>query len=97
MVRMVEPGTDRSPAANDDASPAFEQGGHADGEGANDTEVEAMGFMDELASFDSVTVWGHDALPADDEPVIRGMQEWIGLAGAIHSYDLGESPWQKSQ
>jgi ribonuclease H2 subunit C len=44
-------------------------------------------LMEELATFDEVVVWGHDAVPADEEPAVRGLQEWIGLAEAMHSYD----------
>lgn len=40
--------------------------------------------MEEVASFDSITLWGHDALPDDgDDPYARGIEEWIAFATAV--------------
>lgn len=50
--------------------------GELDGE-----EVHAM---DEVASFDKVTIWGHDATPdRADDPFARGVDEWLAFAQAV--------------
>ncbi|CAZ81055.1 unnamed protein product [Tuber melanosporum] len=45
-----------------------------------------------LANFDDVVVWGHDIAPEEGgEYVVKGMNEWVGLASKIHSFgDEGE-------
>lgn len=49
----------------------------------------AQGKLDVQAEFDEVLVWGHEAAVGTDGAdggYVRGMEEWIGLAGAIHEY-----------
>ncbi|RPB04263.1 hypothetical protein L873DRAFT_1799759 [Choiromyces venosus 120613-1] len=37
-----------------------------------------------LANFDEVMVWGHDVAPEEGgEYVVKGMNEWIGLASKV--------------
>ncbi|KAK0744212.1 ribonuclease H2 non-catalytic subunit-domain-containing protein [Schizothecium vesticola] len=52
----------------------------------------AQGRLDVQAEFDEVVMWGHevavttDGGPAGDGGYVRGMEEWVALAGEIHSY-----------
>lgn len=40
--------------------------------------------MDEVATFDGFTVWGHEALPDQkDNPFVRGLAEWVKFADAV--------------
>ncbi|KAI5246167.1 ribonuclease H1 small subunit [Aureobasidium subglaciale] len=40
--------------------------------------------MQEIASFDKITVWGHEVQPDSQEDVyVRGVNEWVGLASAV--------------
>ncbi len=40
--------------------------------------------MDEIASFDSITIWGHEVLPdASENPYVRGIEEWMKFAKAV--------------
>lgn len=49
----------------------------------------AQGKLDVHAEFDEVLVWGHEVAAGTDGAdggYVRGMEEWISLAGAIHGY-----------
>jgi len=42
--------------------------------------------MEEMASFDHITLWDHDTLPdVKDNPYARGVEEWIEFASAVSS------------
>lgn len=43
--------------------------------------------VEHVASFESMTVWGHDQLPASDDSFAKGIEEWIAFAEAIHGKD----------
>lgn len=49
-----------------------------------DEPPEPVKVLDELSSFDEVVVWGHDQLPALDDPFVKGVEEWIAFAEALH-------------
>lgn len=43
-------------------------------------------IVDEEGTFDDLTVWGHEcSLDASRDMVVRGMEEWMGWAGAVCS------------
>jgi len=50
-----------------------------------DAEIpEEVKVMQEIASFDNITVWGHESLPSDTEDVyVKGVDEWVKLAQAV--------------
>ncbi|KAF2103385.1 ribonuclease H1 small subunit [Rhizodiscina lignyota] len=55
-----------------------------DDEGEEDTLVDVK-VVEDIGTFEHITVWGHDAVPGEEEdPYARGIKEWIGLAEAIH-------------
>lgn len=55
---------------------------HASEQGHFDTED--MMCMDEIATFDAINVWGHDAIPTEaEDPCSRGITEWIAFASAV--------------
>lgn len=39
--------------------------------------------VEQLASFDEVVVWGHEAVPASDDAYSKGLGEWISFAEAV--------------
>jgi Ribonuclease H2 non-catalytic subunit (Ylr154p-like) len=89
--------TDQAASNAMDASRAREQSKFRDHSATPDEldeyldPAEPNRLMEEVATFDEVVVWGHDAIPTDEEPAVRGLQEWIGLAEAMHSYDGSET------
>ncbi|KAH8808699.1 ribonuclease H2, subunit C [Xylogone sp. PMI_703] len=54
---------------------------------ADEPEEEIAGFMEQHASFDGVLVWGHEVGLSEEDTYIKGVEEWIGFAKKIHSYD----------
>ncbi|OJJ30653.1 hypothetical protein ASPWEDRAFT_32816 [Aspergillus wentii DTO 134E9] len=46
---------------------------------------EPVKILEQQASFDDFVVWGHEVAPAADDRFVKGVEEWIKLAEAIHS------------
>ncbi|KAK0921754.1 hypothetical protein LTR91_004513 [Friedmanniomyces endolithicus] len=47
-------------------------------------EVEEVKVMEQKAVFDEMVVWGHEVLPEDGDEYVKGVEEWIAFAEAIH-------------
>lgn len=45
---------------------------------------ENVKVVEQVSSFEELLVWGHDQMPAADDPFVKGVQEWISFAEAIH-------------
>lgn len=45
-------------------------------------EVETK-VMEQQGRFEEVVVWGHEAVPEDEDLYVKGMQEWVGFAEAV--------------
>lgn len=44
-------------------------------------------ILDQLATFDKITVYGHEVQPdAQEDVYVKGVNEWIGLAGAVSCF-----------
>ena len=53
----------------------------------HDEEPEVGGSLEARAEFDQFVIWGHEATAdASADPYVRGIEEWVGLAEQIHSY-----------
>lgn len=49
-----------------------------------DEPVEEVQIMQEVATFESLTVWGHDVAPAEvDDSYVKGIQEWMSFSHAV--------------
>jgi ribonuclease H2 subunit C len=61
-------------------------------EEVDDEETTETKVCSELASFDAITVWGHEQVPesASGDGVLRGIEEWVGWAGKINSWQEEE-------
>ncbi len=75
------------PVASDEAQTTFHKQSFED-EGEEDTleyepQPERVEVLKEEASFDAITVWGHDRLPAADDSFLKGIEEWIAFAEAV--------------
>ncbi|KAI4867967.1 ribonuclease H1 small subunit [Hypoxylon rubiginosum] len=54
-------------------------------------EQPEMGVMQGKATFDELMVWGHESLvDSNEDPYLRGVEEWISFAEQIHSYPSGK-------
>jgi ribonuclease H2 subunit C len=55
-----------------------------DGDDAEEVPVEVK-IAEQVGDFDEVVVWGHGGeVEADQDMFVRGMQEWVGFAEAMH-------------
>ena len=53
-------------------------------QGAEDEKPEEITILDEAATFESFTVWGHESLPDEkDNPFSKGVAEWVRFAEAV--------------
>jgi ribonuclease H2 subunit C len=39
--------------------------------------------VEQMASFDEVIVWGHEAMPTSDDAYSKGLGEWVSFADAV--------------
>lgn len=45
---------------------------------------EPIKIVEELSSFNEMVVWGHDQIPNSEDNFVKGIEEWISFAAAIH-------------
>ncbi|KAJ9639133.1 hypothetical protein H2204_004041 [Knufia peltigerae] len=45
---------------------------------------EPVKILEQVTTFDEVVVWGHDRVPDQDDAFVKGLEEWISFAEAIH-------------
>ncbi|KAL2002943.1 hypothetical protein VTN02DRAFT_5476 [Thermoascus thermophilus] len=46
---------------------------------------EPVKILEKQATFDEYVVWGHEVVPAADDPFVRGVEEWLKFAETLHS------------
>ncbi|KAJ5476178.1 Ribonuclease H2subunit C [Penicillium sp. IBT 31633x] len=59
-----------------------------DGDGVEDAEAEPeepVKILETQSTFDDFVVFGHEALPAADDMFVKGVEEWIQFADAMHT------------
>lgn len=44
---------------------------------------EPLKILETQATFDEFVVWGHEIVPAADDPFVKGVEEWIKFAEAV--------------
>jgi ribonuclease H2 subunit C len=40
--------------------------------------------VESTAQFNEIVVWGHDQIPDKDDAFVKGVEEWLAFANAIH-------------
>jgi ribonuclease H2 subunit C len=40
--------------------------------------------IESTAQFNEIVVWGHDQTPDKDDAFVKGVEEWLAFANAIH-------------
>lgn len=43
--------------------------------------------METKGRFDEIVVWGHEMVPDEEDVYVKGVEEWIGFAEAMHAQD----------
>ncbi|KAK0266087.1 hypothetical protein LTS09_000036 [Friedmanniomyces endolithicus] len=61
-----------------------EDGDGVEGGDEEEDGVEEVKVMEQKAVFDEIIVWGHEVLPEDGDEYVKGVEEWIAFAEAIH-------------
>lgn len=46
-------------------------------------EDEPVKILEEQASFDAVVLWGHESTPDENDPYVKGIEEWIAFAETV--------------
>ncbi|KAL8812700.1 MAG: hypothetical protein Q9223_000500 [Gallowayella weberi] len=46
--------------------------------------------LEEVTQFDELMVWGHEAIAESDDTFVKGVEEWVKFAGAMHAPGLDE-------
>ena len=49
---------------------------------------EPVKILEKQATFQDVMVWGHELMPAADDPFVKGVEEWVRFAEAVSSFFL---------
>lgn len=47
-------------------------------------EIEVK-IAEEVGEWDSIMVWGHEAVMDEEDPYVRGVEEWVGFSAAVSS------------
>ena len=45
---------------------------------------EPVKILEQSSTFEDIVVWGHDVVPTNEDPFVKGIEEWISFAEAIH-------------
>lgn len=70
--------------ATANAQTANPAGDDSDVEEIDPEATKSIKVLESMSTFDEVVVWGHDQAPAADDRFVKGFEEWIGFATAIH-------------
>lgn len=52
-------------------------------EGKNGEGAQTVGTLEEVAEFEEVIVWDHEAIRSGDDAFVKGMEEWIRFAEVV--------------
>ncbi|KAL4980843.1 ribonuclease H2 non-catalytic subunit-domain-containing protein [Aspergillus desertorum] len=53
--------------------------------GEEDENDEPIKVLEKQATFRDYMVWGHEVIPAADDPFIKGVEEWVKFAEVMHT------------
>lgn len=56
----------------------------ADDDESEEELPEPVKIIEKVSSFEEMTIWGHDHVPSAEDDFIKGVEEWIAFAEAIH-------------
>ncbi|KAL4927371.1 ribonuclease H2 subunit C [Aspergillus undulatus] len=53
--------------------------------GEESEKDEPVKILEKQATFGDYVVWGHEAVPAADDSFVKGVEEWVKFAEAMHT------------
>ncbi|KAL4874125.1 hypothetical protein BDV12DRAFT_159134 [Aspergillus spectabilis] len=69
-------------AAHTDREIPSTDNGSVSEEGERDEPVK---ILEKQATFGDYVVWGHETIPPVDDPFVKGVEEWVKFAEAMHT------------
>ena len=82
---MTEHAND-APAKGDRQQESFFDDINNRNEGKEEQKQSEAKALREISEFRRITLWGHEALPEENDIFHKSMEEWIDFAGALHSH-----------
>jgi hypothetical protein len=76
FVRSIEKILPPSTSADPDPAPSLD-------EDEAPAEPESMKVLEGNSTFAHLVVWGHDTLPAGNDPFVKGVEEWVAFAEMV--------------
>lgn len=73
--RVLSPPQIQQPSAIDDDS---------DVEEIEPEAAQPVKILESTSTFSDIVVWQHDHLPTLDDQFVKGIEEWLGFADALH-------------
>ncbi|KAL9023392.1 MAG: hypothetical protein Q9180_008254, partial [Flavoplaca navasiana] len=64
-------------------------------DGDEKDEEEEVKVLEEVANFKEFAVWGHETVPEGDDAFVKGVEEWIAFAAAMHAPGIDVQDEQK--
>jgi ribonuclease H2 subunit C len=55
-------------------------------EDAEEEKVVETKVVEEVGTFEGIEVWGHETVMDEEDPYVRGVEEWISFSRAIHEF-----------
>ncbi|KAK5121778.1 hypothetical protein LTR85_004653 [Meristemomyces frigidus] len=57
----------------------------------DEEEPAEVKVMEQKGCFDEIMLWGHEVVPEEDDEYVKGVEEWIAFAEAMHTNQRPES------
>ncbi|KAL9601060.1 MAG: hypothetical protein Q9219_002769 [cf. Caloplaca sp. 3 TL-2023] len=68
--------------------------GHEEDEDEEDEETKVL---EEVGLFEEMVVWGHETVVETDDSLVKGLEEWIDFAAAIHQPGVEGATQEKTR
>lgn len=67
----------------EDVLPSAQKSNRVEPDDMQDEPEEPVKVLQKQGAFDELMVWGHESMPAANDPFVKGVEEWVKLAEAV--------------
>lgn len=67
----------------EDVLPSTQKSNGAEPDDMDVEPEEPVRVLQKQGAFDELMVWGHESMPAANDPFVKGVEEWVKLAEAV--------------
>lgn len=67
----------------EDVLPSAQKNYRVEPDDMQDEPEEPVKVLQKQGAFDELMVWGHESMPAANDPFVKGVEEWVKLAEAV--------------